>query len=181
MTVFQVYNCGNITVVICGEGGREYKKFEYFSIRELTTSELIHSHVLFRGYFIPHEWIVDTWVDLTGFKIVNIRLLQGDPKRMAGYVSKYVTKSHLRYGWSKYWVFPRFALVWQAVKRYTDYNMPLAIQIFDKILESGWLYWDRKLLREFLQSGDFTRQKGLEELSGKDHPKIDNGKTIKND
>ena len=46
---------------------------------------------------------------------------------------------------------------------YTDYDMPLAIQIFDKILESGWFYWNKKHLREFLQSGDFTRQGGFED------------------
>jgi hypothetical protein len=80
---------------------------------------------------------------------------------MAGYVSKYVIKAHLRYGWSQYWVFLGFALIWQAVKRYTDYDMPLAIQIFDKILENGWLYWNRNLLRDFLKSHENTRQSGL--------------------
>jgi hypothetical protein len=39
--------------------------------------------------------------------------------------------------------------------------MPLAIEIFDKILESGWLYWSKRHLREFLESGDFARQDSL--------------------
>jgi hypothetical protein len=63
-----------------------------------------------------------------------------------------------RYGWSKYWVFPRFALIWQAIKRHTEFDMHRSIQIFDKILESGWIYWNRNLLKEFLKSGDVTRQ-----------------------
>ena len=67
---------------------------------------------------------------LSGAELEKNRLLiESDPpgkhERVAGYVAKYLSKEHLHYGWSKYWVFPRFALVWQTVKRHTGYNMPL--------------------------------------------------------
>jgi hypothetical protein len=142
---------------------RKFKKFEYLMIREKTQSGLIHAHVIFRGYFVPHEWIVETWKELTGFEIINIQLLMGHPAAVAGYVAKYVSKEHLHYGWSKYWVFPYYANVWQRVKKFTGYNIPLSIEIFDKILMSGWVDWkDRKLFKKIIESGDYiTRQKEL--------------------
>ena len=73
---------------------RKYKKFEYLMIREKTKSELIHSHIIFRGYFVPYSWIVETWVDLTGYEIIKIQLLEGNPAHVAGYISKYVSKEH---------------------------------------------------------------------------------------
>ena len=135
-----------------------YKKFEYFTIREKTESGLVHSHIFFRGYFIPHSWIVDNWADFSGFEIIKIQFLKGEPVKMTGYVAKYVSKDHLRYEWSKYLVFPKFALIWKYIKMFTKYDMSLSILIFDKILESGWLYWDKITLNEFVTTYDTSRQ-----------------------
>ncbi len=150
---------------------RKYKKFEYMFIRERTVSGLIHTHVLFRGYFIPHEWIVETWKELTGFEIINIRLLDGPSAYIAGYVAKYVSKDPLHYGWSKHWVFPYFVNVWKRVKNYSKPNkqkyalpnIPYSIKMFDDILKSGWVDWkDKNLFKKIAESGDFnTRQKEL--------------------
>lgn len=71
--------------------------FEYFSVWEATRAGWPHLHILARTEFIDQAWLSDTWAELTGAPIVDIRKVE-HPDEAASYVAKYVGKDPHHFG-----------------------------------------------------------------------------------
>lgn len=89
-------------------------KVQYWSIRTNEGNGVLH--IVFKGGFIPQKWLSDAWNSIHGAKIVDIRVLKGSPKRLAGYlISNYLLKqSYERMSWSWDWVFRGFVGLWRS-------------------------------------------------------------------
>ncbi len=92
---------------------REYGKFEYLAIRELTGSGLKHLHILFRGGFVPQKWVSSTWGAIHGARITYVEEVKGKSKQVANYIAKYITTDSQRFWWSWGWVYRRFVRDWK--------------------------------------------------------------------
>jgi len=66
---------------------REFGKFEYLLIWELTKKGTPHIHLLQRGTYIPKQRLSDLWCEFSGSFIVDIKSIKSD-----GDVYKYITK-----------------------------------------------------------------------------------------
>ena len=71
-------------------------------------------HIVFKGGFIPHDWLSKAWNSIHGAFIVDIRALKGSPKKLARYlIVNYLCKqSYERLSWSWSWVFRGFCGLW---------------------------------------------------------------------
>jgi hypothetical protein len=97
---------------------REYGKFEYVSIRESTLSGLGHVHALFRGCYLPHEWVKSNWQDIHKAKIVYLEKVYGKKREVACYLAKYLGKesdNRYRFWCSSKWCFRGFVGFWHRV------------------------------------------------------------------
>jgi hypothetical protein len=74
-------------------------------------------HVIFRGEYIPQEWLSKTWEELHGAKIVFIEKLYGNSKRMAAYLAtQYLSlqeAAYTRMSYSFGWVCRGFVKRWR--------------------------------------------------------------------
>jgi hypothetical protein len=102
---------------------RRYGVFEYCLVQEKTQSGLIHYHLLYRGRYMGHRWVSETWRELNGAPVVYIQRFRGGKSRLAGYLVKYLGKElgGYRSWWSWGWVFRGFVKVWKyLVKVYKE-------------------------------------------------------------
>lgn len=67
------------------------KRIEYALVWEKTKKGWPHAHLLVRAPWIPQSYLSQTWLRLTGAKIVDIRVVRSETEA-AVYVSKYLTK-----------------------------------------------------------------------------------------
>lgn len=85
---------------------RRYKEFEYIRILEVTKKGWPHYHLLVRSPYLPHQIIKDTWAELTGATIVDVRQMKKD-NNIYFYVLKYLAKQKVipwtnrRVSWSR--------------------------------------------------------------------------------
>jgi hypothetical protein len=92
---------------------REFRfLIEYWMIRTNEGHGVLH--VVFKGGFVPQDWLSRAWLSIHGAKIVDIRVLRGKPSRLANYlVGNYLCKqSFERMSWSWRWVFRGFCGLW---------------------------------------------------------------------
>jgi hypothetical protein len=92
--------------------------FEYFKVITNEGNGVVH--VMFRGWYIPYNWLVDNWSDIHLSWEVNIQLvsnLSKDDKKVVSYiVSQYVvtqSSSYVRFSQSVDWVFRGFVVAWR--------------------------------------------------------------------
>jgi len=96
---------------------RKFGEFEYCKIRTKEGQGGV-IHCCFRGRFIPQKWLSDTWDEIHGAKIADIRLMYGD-RGIASYLMGYLGHhSDYHMGFSRHWVFPGFVREWTRIKRY---------------------------------------------------------------
>ena len=69
----------------------------YLWVIEATKNGWPHLHVLWRGRYMPQEWLSEEMDRLTNSPIVWIERIE-DPKRRAGYVAKYCGKAPHKFG-----------------------------------------------------------------------------------
>ena len=82
---------------------------DYFSCRTLEGYGVVH--VVYRGKFIPRDWIVANWNEIHGSQIVDIRFPRGDPWDGSMYVvSQYMSDQGVNpvFGYSYNWVYRGF-------------------------------------------------------------------------
>ena len=105
---------------------RLYGKFEYFAVREETSSGLIHVHLLYRGSYIPRDWLSSVWAEIHKAPIVWIRevdLKRDSKKKIAGYLVKYLAKNLLGRFWASWnWVFRGFVKFWKMIIEHYGYG-----------------------------------------------------------
>jgi hypothetical protein len=65
--------------------------FEYLRVLEVTKKGWPHWHFVARAGFIPQKWLSETWDELTGAKIVDIRRIK-ETSEVYWYVVKYLAK-----------------------------------------------------------------------------------------
>jgi hypothetical protein len=99
---------------------REFGKFEYCAVREYTKSGLSHVHLLYRGSYMPQKWLSEAWSNVHGSPIVFVEMVRFNSKRVAGYLTKYLSKdlmNNYRFWCSQGWVFRGFVRMWENLKR----------------------------------------------------------------
>lgn len=85
---------------------RKFGRFEYIRILEVTKSGWPHYHLLASCPYIPQRWMSDTWAELSGARIVDIRQVKKNDN-VYFYVLKYLSKqkyipwTNRRISWSK--------------------------------------------------------------------------------
>jgi hypothetical protein len=90
-------------------------------------------HVLCFGDYIPQAWLSDTWSDLTGASIVDIRAVKNGSngtKKLASYcVSQYCSgqSEFVRFSWSWSWVKKGFVGVWKWLIKKCGYERGLTL------------------------------------------------------
>ena len=112
---------------------RRYGEFEFLKVVEWTKSGLEHLHILFRGPYIPQEWISSTWEEIHGAKITYVEEVKGTRATIANYLTKYIVKGEERFNWSKNWVYPGFVGDWKAILRKTE-TVKEAVQVWNAYL-----------------------------------------------
>lgn len=86
---------------------RRFEEFEYIRILEVTKKGWPHYHLLVRSPYIPHSYLRDTWAELTGATIVDVRQMKRDDN-IYFYVLKYLAKQKVipwtnrRVSWSRH-------------------------------------------------------------------------------
>lgn len=65
----------------------------YVKVVELTAIGTPHLHILVDAPFIPQRHLSAAWYEITGQRIVDIRLIKSK-QELSRYVSKYLTKNH---------------------------------------------------------------------------------------
>jgi len=90
-------------------------RFEYCKVKTNEGKGVLH--IVFRGEFILQTWLSKTWEELHGAKIVDIRQLQGDTRRIAAYLAtQYLSLQNVSYTRMSYsfgWVCRGFVGRWR--------------------------------------------------------------------
>jgi len=129
---------------------RQYGKFEYFAVKEQTMSGLIHIHLLYRGSYIPQDWLSETWAEIHCAKIVWIRevnLKRDSKKKIAGYLVKYLAKDPLGRFWASWnWVFRGFIKFWKTIIEHFGYG-PKTVLMWKQFL------WGQNMILDYMFDG----------------------------
>lgn len=99
---------------------RKYGSFEY--IRVSTSEGNGVMHILYKGGFIPHNWLCRTWADIHNSPITDIREVRFNRGLGRYIVSQYLSaqrSAFQRYCWSWSWVYPGFVKNWKRICAYT--------------------------------------------------------------
>lgn len=113
---------------------RKYGVFEYHKIRTNEGNGVFH--ILYRGCYIPQQWLSNQWREIHNSSIVDIRLFREGGKRLARYLSaQYVAgQSFIRMSWSWRWVCKAFVTVWHGL--ISMYGYCEALRRWDLFLSS---------------------------------------------
>lgn len=94
---------------------------DYLRVIEMKSTSRDHIHVIYRGKYIPQEYLSQLWNKIHQSPIVDIRSIRPwktDRQRVASYLAKYMSKElWRRYSWSWGWVYKGFVKVWQKALR----------------------------------------------------------------
>jgi len=83
---------------------RKFGGFEYIGVKEFE-GDREHLHLVFRGEYMPQDWISDTWKSIHASPIVYIEAIQSAQEGVK-YLAKYLSKDmHNRFWCSQNWVF----------------------------------------------------------------------------
>jgi len=110
--------------------------FEYFRVQTNEGNGVMH--ILYRGSWLPYNFISDNWMDIHNSWDINIKLIDSaDPKESAGYiVSQYVSNqecSYVRSSQSWNWVFRGYKELWYNMRHFYRDNL---FELWDNILKS---------------------------------------------
>jgi hypothetical protein len=143
---------------------RVYGTFEFFAAWTSEGNGVIH--VLFFGSYMERDTLSEWWSELhAGSWDVDIRSTLHDidgesVKRLAGYcVAQYVGSQSMliRSSYSKGWVYRGFKKDWRAICKHYDYDIPAAIDAWDRWLDNDDMRRVEKSKQETF-AGDKLRQ-----------------------
>ena len=90
---------------------------EFMAVFEATKHGEPHLHIVCRSSFIPQRWISAQMAELIGAPVIDIRAVRSR-KRVAEYVSKYISKRSIKFGTLKrYWRSMGYLKISRAEKR----------------------------------------------------------------
>ena len=102
-----------------------YKRFPFDYFKVITNEGNGVIHILYRGWFIPYNWLVDNWQDIHNSWEVNIQRiakLKKSVRGVAGYiVGQYVAGqdvSYVRFSQSWSWVYRGYVEDWNIFKKW---------------------------------------------------------------
>jgi len=130
-------------------------RFEYWKCRTSEGGGVLH--IVYRGDFIPQDYISECWYEITGDSfVVDIREINYDDyKRVARYVvSQHFTAGqgnlYVRSSWSWGWVCKGFVKVWKEIVCVyaNSRGMKYCIDVWDRWLMGSVVPDDRHVVRE---------------------------------
>lgn len=145
---------------------RIYRKFhfkmKYWKIRTNEGNGVLH--IIFRGKFIPQEWLSDAWFEIHKSPIVDIRSLYETRRGLTGIVfylvGNYLAKqSFERMSWGYSWVFPAFVRSWKRLVE--KYGFKRGLELWNKLLCSSFVVTRQVRLTRFLPAYEHSREKSL--------------------
>lgn len=112
--------------------------FEYLKVNTNEGNGVIHA--IYRGSYLPYNYLVDNWQDIHNSWEINIQRiddLKKSDKNVASYiVNQYITNqdkaTYTRYSQSKQWIFPNYSVLWSNMKR--SFKPPELYNYWDKII-----------------------------------------------
>jgi len=134
---------------------RIYRKFhfkiKYWKIRTNEGNRVLR--IIFKGKFIPQEWLSDAWLEIHKSPVVDIRSLYETKKGLARIVfylvGNYLTKqSFERMSWGYSWVFPAFVGCWKRLIE--KYGFRQALFLWNRLLSSPFVVTRQVRLTRFL-------------------------------
>lgn len=118
--------------------------FDYFKVETNEGNGVLH--ILYRGSYLPYNFIVDNWQDIHLSWEVNIMSVDfvrfNNLKNVSSYiVSQYVSSqdcSYVRSSQSQHWVYPGFKTRWYDLKyQYRHFHFDISIyDMYDNILSN---------------------------------------------
>lgn len=132
---------------------RAWGSFEYIAVKE-HKGDRIHVHMVFRGPFIPQDWIEKAWLDIHHSIIVKIETVDKKRKRGMGWeLAKYLSKECCHYWQSYGWVFEGW-VGWSRYVRKVTKNFP-SMPILRTL--ARMFKEERKRVIDFLMSGVYAK------------------------
>jgi len=126
---------------------RQFGQFEYFAVKETTASGLVHIHLLYRGPYIPQDWLSSAWAEIHQAPVVwikEVNLKRDSKKKIASYLVKYLAKNPLGRFWASWnWVFRSFVRFWKMVIEHYGYG-PSTITLWREFL------WGRNIILDHI-------------------------------
>jgi hypothetical protein len=137
-------------------------KMKYWKIRTNEGNGVLH--IVYRGKYIPQEWLSDQWAEIHKSPIVDIRSLRETRKGLKGIVyyllGSYLTKqSFERMSWGYSWVFPAFVSSWKRLIE--KYGFKQALFLWNGLLRSQFVVTRQVRLTRFLPEYKHTSEKSL--------------------
>jgi hypothetical protein len=113
-------------------------KMEHWKIRTNEGNGVLH--IVFRGKYMPQQWLSEQWTDIHKSSIVDIRSLCDTRKGLIGIVfylvGNYLAKqSFERMSWGYSWVFPAFVSCWKRLIE--KYGFKQALYLWRRLLCSS--------------------------------------------
>ena len=129
-------------------------KMKYWKIRTNEGNGVLH--IVFRGKYIPQEWLSAQWNNIHKSPIVDIRSLHETRKGLKGIcfylVGNYLAKqSFERMSWGYSWVFPGFVKKWKELIE--KYGFTSALYLWKKFLTYPFKITRQIKLTKFLCFG----------------------------
>ena len=126
-------------------------KMKYWKIRTNEGNGVLH--VIFRGKYIPQEWLSVQWADIHKSPVVDIRSLYETRKGLTGIVfylvGNYLAKqSFERMSWGYSWVFPAFVSSWRRLVE--KYGFKRGLELWNKLLCNPFVVTRQARLTRFL-------------------------------
>jgi hypothetical protein len=126
-------------------------KMKYWKIRTNEGNGVLH--IVFRGKYIPQNWLSEQWADIHKSPIVDIRSLRERRKGLTGIVfyliGNYLSKqSSVRMSWGYSWVFPAFVRSWKSLLE--KYGFKRGLELWNKLLCSPFVVTRQVRLTKFL-------------------------------
>jgi len=134
-------------------GDKDWSSFMKCSYLVVETTEGVSGvyHILMYGDYLPHQWLKDRWLSITGSaKSLWIEFIKGSDKAVGEYViSQYVSgqSKFKKYSCSRDFTFQGFADYWRLHKRINN-------MVDADARKKAYLEWDVKLKR-FLLYGEW--------------------------
>jgi len=126
-------------------------KMKYWKIRTNEGNGVLH--IVFRGKYIPQQWLSEQWADIHKSPIVDIGSLRETRKGLTGIVfyliGNYLSKqSFERMSWGYSWVFPAFVNCWKHL--FEKYGFKRGFELWNILLCSPFIITRQVRLMKFL-------------------------------